>query len=126
MGHEHDEFAEFYRASRDPCLSGVRGGADRAEPRCRDGGGGTGRYLSPQHVHSAGRAHHAVGDPIRETTDVDVYPDLGWVVVMLSNYTISNQVGSLIQLADQLITQPAAARTDIHATGPGWLLDSRK
>jgi RNA polymerase sigma-70 factor (sigma-E family) len=23
MGHEHDEFAEFYRASRDPCLRAV-------------------------------------------------------------------------------------------------------
>jgi CubicO group peptidase (beta-lactamase class C family) len=46
-----------------------------------------------------------------ETTDIDVYPGLDWVVTILSNYTISNQVGSLIQLEDQLITQPAAART---------------
>lgn len=48
------------------------------------------------------------GGAAGETTDIDIYPDLGWVAVILSNYDISNQVGSLIRLQDQLIVPPAA------------------
>ena len=44
------------------------------------------------------------GGAAGETTDIDIYPGLGWVAVILSNYDISNQVGSLIQLQDRLIT----------------------
>jgi CubicO group peptidase (beta-lactamase class C family) len=47
------------------------------------------------------------GGAAGETTDIDIYPDLDWVAVILSNYDISNQVASLIQLQDQLITQQA-------------------
>jgi len=41
-----------------------------------------------------------------ETTNIDSYLGLGWVTAILSNYDISNQAGTLIQLQDQLITQP--------------------
>jgi hypothetical protein len=44
------------------------------------------------------------GGAAGETTDIDIYPDLDWVAVILSNYDISNQVASLIELQDQLIT----------------------
>jgi CubicO group peptidase (beta-lactamase class C family) len=44
------------------------------------------------------------GGAVGETTDIDIYPDLDWVAVILSNYDISNQVASLIKLQDQLIT----------------------
>jgi hypothetical protein len=43
------------------------------------------------------------------TTYIGIYPDLDWVVVILSDYNISNEMRSLIQLQDQLITQHAAS-----------------
>jgi CubicO group peptidase (beta-lactamase class C family) len=49
------------------------------------------------------------GGAAGETTYIGIYQDLDWVAVILSNYDISNQVGSLIQLQDQLITQHAAS-----------------
>jgi CubicO group peptidase (beta-lactamase class C family) len=50
---------------------------------------------------------HTGGGP-GETTNIDIYPDLDWAAVMLSNYTITPEASSLIQLQDQLITQHAA------------------
>lgn len=50
---------------------------------------------------------HTSGGP-GETADIDMYPDEDWVAVILSNYTISDEVGSLIQLQDQLITRHPA------------------
>jgi CubicO group peptidase (beta-lactamase class C family) len=44
-----------------------------------------------------------------ETTYIGIYPDLDWVAVILSNYNISNEMRSLLQLQDQLITQHAAS-----------------
>jgi len=44
------------------------------------------------------------GGAAGETTDIDIYPDLDWVAVILSNYDIANQVGSLIRLQDEFIT----------------------
>jgi hypothetical protein len=43
-----------------------------------------------------------------ETTDIGVYPDPGWIAVILSNYGITNVFQSLIPLLDRLITQQAA------------------
>lgn len=48
------------------------------------------------------------GGAAGETTDIDIYPDLGWTAITLSNYEISNQLGALIQLQDQLITTSSA------------------
>ncbi len=48
------------------------------------------------------------GGAAGETADIDIYRDLDWVAVILSNYDASNQVGALIQLQDQLITRHAA------------------
>jgi CubicO group peptidase (beta-lactamase class C family) len=47
------------------------------------------------------------GGAAGETAAINIYPDRDLVTVFLSNYTITNQVASLIQLLDQLITQHA-------------------
>jgi CubicO group peptidase (beta-lactamase class C family) len=44
------------------------------------------------------------GGAVGETADIDIYPDLDWVAVILSNYDIANQVAALIRLQDQAIT----------------------
>lgn len=46
------------------------------------------------------------GGAAGETTVIDVYPDLDWVTVMLSNYDVANTFQALLPLLDQLITQP--------------------
>jgi CubicO group peptidase (beta-lactamase class C family) len=53
---------------------------------------------------------HTGGAP-GETTNIDIYPDLDWVAVILSNYNITPEMQSLLPLQDQLITQHAASRT---------------
>jgi CubicO group peptidase (beta-lactamase class C family) len=48
------------------------------------------------------------GGAAGESAAVNIYPDLDWVTVILSNYTITSDVQLLIQLQDQLITQRTA------------------
>jgi CubicO group peptidase (beta-lactamase class C family) len=60
------------------------------------------RIVSDQIVFS-----HTGGGP-GETAYIEIYPDLDWITVMLSNYTITPVANSLIHLQDQLITQHAA------------------
>jgi CubicO group peptidase (beta-lactamase class C family) len=45
-----------------------------------------------------------------ETTDIGIYPGLDWVTVMLSNYTITSQMESILPWLDQLITQHGGPR----------------
>jgi hypothetical protein len=48
---------------------------------------------------------HGGGSP-GETTNISIYPDLGWVAVVLCNYDVD--LRPILRLQDQLITSSRA------------------